>query len=609
MTLAGFKNPGSLYDTDLGFRSGKLRYPHPFFDVAQTYLPVTIKHLFRWCHIYYVQNGLVNAIVNKMARYPVTNIHFKAVNLNQESLFEQIFKEQINLESFCIELNVDRYVYGNAFCSIHYPIVKYLTCKFCGHKTPADSAKYKFKNFEFFLDPCQKCKSMGSAIVKDVLIKSKSRLRLIRHDPMNIDVIYNEATGESNYILSVPQTTAQRIREGNPLFLNHTPQIYIEAVKKGHRILLDPYNIYHLRRQNVAGKDMGIGSPLILPVLKDLYLMQVLKKAQEAISHEHIVPLRIIHPMGSGSVDPVTSLDLSSWQGTIRAELARWKQDPNYTPVVPLPIGFQYMGGHGRSLLLANEIKQLAEHIATGMEVPIEFAFGGMSYSGSSISLRMLENQFLSDQIDLTKCINFVVKGVARFLGVKPIKAEFTSIRTADDIQRKSLLMQLAQTNKISDATLLAEFNLDPEDEQGKIEEEMKVRFRLESKQFLENAQNHGRAQIIQQRFAARAQQEINKELGYPTAQQVTAPAEERVVEQDQSQATQLSAEQLMRLVKKLKNMDPIERAQILQQLKQYLDPKTLDDINKQLSGADEETMRPLPKQRPPRRSPENAVV
>lgn len=612
--MSGFQNPGASFSTlDSGVRGSAMRYPHPFFDVAQTYLPVTVKHLFRWCHTYYQMNGLINSVVNKMAQYPVTKLQFKARDKLQEALYTKLFADHLNLEQFCIACNVDYYVFGNAYVSIHYPIVKYLTCPRCSHKSPADATDYKFEAFEFVVQRCARCGSTGlKAKVTDIQVPAKEKIRLVRWNPELVDVKYNEITGDAQYVLTVPQNSAQSIREGNPLFLNHTPQVFIDAVAKSQAILLSPYNIYHMRRENVAGKDMGLGQPLVMPALKDLFLMQVLKKSQEAIANEHIIPLRIIHPAASGNTDPASTMDLGLWQNTIRSELLRWRQDPNYTPIVPLPIGFQYMGGQGKSLLLTNELKQIGEAIVTSMGVPVEFAFGGMSFSGSSISLRMLENQFLRNQTQQTKLVSFIVNSISRFLGIEPCIAEFTSIRTADDVQRKQILVSLAQANKLSNRTLLSEFNLDLRSEQDAIESEQKVQSRLEARQFLNNAENQGKASLIQSRYQTRAQQQVAPGAGGEPQGQPQDPGSGG--NGDAQQVQTLSPEEVQKFAASIQNMRPDARASAIEKLKAYVDPASVDAILQALTQAgarkdQREAMRPLPNKLPPRRGAGRASV
>lgn len=124
------------------------------------------------------------------------------------------------------------------------------------------------------------------------------------------------------------------------------------------------------------------------------------------------MPLTVLFPQpGSGSSDPYSTISLSKWREQVGLEVQRWRFDRNYLPIMPLPIGSQNIGGDGRALLLGQEIRIWSEHIISGMGVPQEFVFGGLQYSGSNVSLRMLENQLLryvSDQLRMIK--NFIVK-------------------------------------------------------------------------------------------------------------------------------------------------------------------------------------------------------
>jgi hypothetical protein len=56
------------------------KYPHPFFDQGQAYLPTSYKNMFHWCRYYFLTNPAVNSCVSKMAEYPVTPIIFKTEN-------------------------------------------------------------------------------------------------------------------------------------------------------------------------------------------------------------------------------------------------------------------------------------------------------------------------------------------------------------------------------------------------------------------------------------------------------------------------------------------------------------------------------------------------
>jgi hypothetical protein len=42
------------------------RYPSPFFDIAQQYMPPTMKELFKWCYFYATTNSFVGPALNKI---------------------------------------------------------------------------------------------------------------------------------------------------------------------------------------------------------------------------------------------------------------------------------------------------------------------------------------------------------------------------------------------------------------------------------------------------------------------------------------------------------------------------------------------------------------
>ena len=612
MSVSTLRSPGS--DALPRNFSGQERYPNPYFTVGQTYEPISVKHAFRICAELYNKNELVRPAVNKMARYPVTTLSFSAPDKKTEEQYEKIYKEDLDIESFLIDCNINYYGYGNAYVSVHFPISKILTCKGCGKGVSADQANYDWRNFDFVLH-CANCRFVGVASVKDFHIRSYKGIRLINWDPQSIEIYYNDLTGAAVYSLTVPGTTASHIRSGNPIYLNSTPQMYIDAVRKGLKIVLNHSNFFHLRAPNIAGKDIGYGSPLAMPVLQSLYLLQVLRRGQETIAHELMVPLRAIYPESTqGGVDILKTIDVTSWQTAVRSEFARHRQDPAYIPILPVPIGVQTIGGQGKSLLLVQEIRQLSEQIIAGMEVPMELVFGGSSYSASSVSLRMLENQVLGNQNRLRKLVNFITGVISSYLGLQKVTASFASIRGADDIQLKNLMLQLQSANQISRRTLLGKIGIDPDEETRQIEKETDERLQLETKQSLENAKNQGKAMVISAKYQAEAQIEANKVTMRQQPGQSVQPGQPEHPPagdgQDEGQLQPLDDKQIAQVVKKLGALKDAQRQRAMKDIQANVLPQDFQKINKGLSGRKgQEAMKPLPEQKPPRRAPDKASI
>ena len=213
-----------------------------------------------------------------------------------------------------------------------------------------------------------------------------------------------------------------------------------------------------------------------------------------------------------------TTINLLDWRDQVAMEIARWRMDNNYIPIMPLPLGNQTIGGDGKALLMSQEMQMLGEQIIMGMGVPREFLQGGLSYAGTNVSMRMLENMFLSFIGRHRQMANWVMNMVAHYLGWPKVNVRFKPFKMADDLQRKSYLFQLNQANKISDTTLLSDADLDIEEENDIMIQESSRRLAAVKKQQLAMAEIQGESQTIMMKMQAKAQQAMQAAQTQPSA-------------------------------------------------------------------------------------------
>lgn len=647
MSFTGGFNFGSNPNSPLRFAANRGRisgsatqgvnYPSPFFDLAHTYLPTTVKQMFRFCRYYFMTNPLVNATVFKLSEYPITDIIIEHSNAKVRRRWEEYFFDHLRYRPFQIECGLDYNTFGNAFVSPSFPFHKYITCKSCGWSDQAQQVrdKWVFTNFQFRLT-CPSCGHIGEAATKDHYYRNASGIKFVRWNCEDIEVNYNDITGESTYFYTVPGPLKNDIIIGKKDVVEAIPQIFIQALRQRKGVVFNKNSLFHLKRPTLAWQDRGWGTPLILPVLKDVFYLQIMKKAQEAILVEHIVPLRVLFPQAaSGTSDPFTSVNLVDWKDQVAAEIARWRFDSNYIPILPLPLGQQSIGGDGRALLLFNEMQQMSEHIIMGMGVPREFLQGGLSYSGSNVSMRMLENQFISYMNFHRNMARWAMKTVANYMDWPECGIRFKPFKMADDLQRKAYTFQLNQAGKISDTTLLADADLDMEDENELMSSEAAQRLDATKRQQLAMAEVQGEQQLIMMKYQAKAQQAQQEAMqaaaapgapGGPEGQLSPQQAEQTaqsVPEQAQSplgggegqqqqpgiditQMAQAYAQQISQLPPDQQQMalqaiaaQSAQLAHLVQQLMGSIGQQPPQD-----HGVDQ---RPLPEQRPPTR--QNALV
>ena len=535
----GYGGRGTQYSATTGADQARAfnapKYPHPFFDQGQAYLPTSVKNLFHWCRYYFLTNPAVNAAVMKMAEYPITPITFKTDNELLRSKYTRI-AQHLNLKALRVEIGLDYYTYGNAFVSVMFPLRKFLTCAECGHThdIKARTTQYRWVALKYQIT-CAKCSAVGFAKVRDQYLRSVRDIRVVRWDPERIDITYDELTGKTDYYYELSPDVQNDVRQGRKHRIEELPDVFIRAVQNNRKIMLSRENIYHFKRPTLAQKSMGWGMPLVMPVLKDLHYLGVLRRSQEAVAQEHIVPLRIVFPQVASAVsDPYSTINLQDWKQEVIKQISQWKLDPNRIPVMPMPLGVQTVGGDGRALVLHQEYRVWMEHIIAGMGVPPEFVFGGIQYSGTNLTMFQLHNKFLGYNEDQRAMVfDFILGKIAAFMGYPPIDGDFRPFKMADDLQRTMLYFQLVQGQKLSERTLLEDLGFDPAVERRKMDEERGEMLELQRRMQVQQAHIQGDIMDINTRYQGHAQ-----------LQQVRAQVAAQKVQMEEQQAMQAQAQQ-----------------------------------------------------------------
>ena len=598
-----------------------MRYPSPFFDVSQQYVPPTVKELFKWVYFYATNNSFLGPALDKIARYPITDLILEDINADLVAYWKTLLSNTLQIKTFQMEVNLDLVTYGNAFVTIHFPFARFLQCKACNESTPWKSAQKKIDNLKIKMI-CPRCRHDGEAKIKDVPFKSAENMRLVRINPEFIDIKYNDASGKHTYLYSIPDKLKRQIMSGDPDILEDTPAIYLDAIKQKKKIKLSNQNLFHLKRPTLAGKDMGWGMPLIARALKDLYYFYTLRRGQEAIINEHIVPFDVIFPQASGKYDPYVHSDLTSWKAEIQRQLAAKRKDPNYKAVLPFPVGFERIGGDGKALMLTPELDFLSKTIIGSAGIPQEFVFGGsMQWSGSSISLRTLENDFLHHRSQLLQMTIWLVERTRVYLGIPaPKTIKFSDFKMADDMQKLQILQNMAAAEKLDWESILKELGYDPATVRAKIEEQKIFESKLQEVASIRQAEAQGKAQKVQMRYQMEMQAHAAEQQGAPMGQNPAMDSNAQA-EQQQQQDQPMQDETIAAWAKKLSAQDEQTQASALNRLHQK-DPDFASRLHSALAqmkaptlesqqpeqapgapkapkGAD---MRPMPTQRPPRR-------
>lgn len=571
-------------------------YPSPFLTLSDTQIPKTTSELLQWCKYFYTFDPLINGAVTALANFPITEVYFedrenKKDKSGDESgtlkTYKRVFHEAINITKFLVEIGIDYYLYGNCFIF-----------------------------GEMWINPSTQKEEWKS---------------MVRLDPSKIIIDYNPVTREKNFKWNVPARVSDIIKKKQPKKeYDKIPDIIKQAVAKRGAILLNPNNVYHFSRPTDSMGDNNVwGTPIVANVMKLLMYRNVLRQAQEAIAREHIVPMRVYYLQRTNDYNP--SANWNEVAADFASELMRSVRDPNHKVVSPVPVSMLNVGGEGRALLLTPEIEQVQNEILAGMGVPREFIFGGVSYSGTSLSLKILENNFITYRLLIKDFLeNFCIKKMAIARGEwaseaddeKLISVKLNDLKMQDDVQQKQLMIELNTRGKVSDTYMWKMLGLDPDRMRDQLEDEAASKLKQDFKiQVMQEMQRFilSKIQMKNQIELQQYQQALAKQYGIvlPTPTNGSEGSGEvppQLSESDQNQPQIQNqdapapvagpddeiAEKIQNTAAQIQKLPPEQREMFIRKFP----PEIGNKLRMLLADANGKTadMRPMPEQLPPRR-------
>lgn len=449
-------------------------YGDPMRLWAHSFSSRNLKQLFRWTEYLYYNSAQIYAGTRKFAEYPITELEYMSDSDKLTSLYRRLLEDIVGIKRNLIKASIDLQVYGNSFTSLHLPFKRHLKCSKCQFKQVAEVIDYKYNpNNATFKHTCGDCGFTGESIVVDKLQISPEKINIVRWDPKLIQISYNSVTGESEYYLQVASELKSKVMGGDKHLITTLPKPILETISKGELFKFNKDEIFHMRSDAPAGVQSGWGYPPLVACMPLFYHASVLRKANESIALERIVPMRVMHPQAiSGNADPILSLSMGKFMSEVEDNISKWRRDPNHIMMSPVAVGVSQVGGEGRALMVNAEIQQAEDNIIAAMGFPKEFVYGGLSYTGSSVTLRMLENQLESSVFQITQLLRWVTNKMGKFLGWDHCQVGLGDFKMIDDVSQKQLVMQLFQMGMVSKTTVAEAHGIDIAEERDKIKQE-----------------------------------------------------------------------------------------------------------------------------------------
>ena len=258
-------------------------YPAPFFDPIAMQTLTDPKILMQWSRFFYDWHPIVHAAINKMVSYPITDFVFDTQNEKVRKNYEMVFNT-LNIREILIRAGLDYFICGNAYISFIMPFLRTFKCPSCGFEATAEVAEFK-PGVSKLTMRCVKCSNVVEPEIKDSTTQNVKDLKVLLWNPMNVQVDYDEVMDNSEYFYSLPSSVKDGILKGEKKYIAKYPMYFIRAAHEKKLIRLYNDKVLHIKRStHSATYHKGLGQPLTTPVLKPLFHLLILMRAQDALA-------------------------------------------------------------------------------------------------------------------------------------------------------------------------------------------------------------------------------------------------------------------------------------------------------------------------------------
>jgi len=458
-------------------------FPHPFFDISSQYVPQEIRDALKWAEFMYLRNTMYKSATDRIVRYGITEIAYKGEPTQSTEKYKELLEEHLHVKSRTIESSTDLLVYGNTFNSMHFPFDRFGVCTQCKLERPIDDVDYKYTSGTGDFHAKCPCGYSGKIEVRDKRSRDLTRVKIIRWSPHQMDIKSHPISGEMEYYWKIPEDFVKRIQEGDQFYINSTPMAILQAVQQKKMFKFNRGQVFHRTLSTLAGVSRDWGLPPCLTVFTLYWYTAILRRANEAIAFDYIIPFRVLFPQGSSANnDPTHFIAMGTFLNKMQEMVKLHRRDPAHVQVSPIPVGYEAMGAEGKSLDTSPLIKQTNEEILNALGYPAELFYGTLSIQAMPAALRLFENMWRDLHESNDDLLQWIADRSAQYFDWEDQEVDFTPVTLADDIEKRQVIMQLSAAQQISSGTMLSQWGLDFKDELKKRIEEQQIAQEIQTK-------------------------------------------------------------------------------------------------------------------------------
>ena len=514
-----------------GTSSGDQGFPDPFQDMATSQMPTTMKSALWWSEYIWSIMGTYRMAMERIVAYFITDLEIGGEASDEEKdKYEEFLTEQLDSLSFLSSMMRDRLCYGNSFASVVVPFRRFLQCPKTGDLYPL---KVAYNNFDFdfndkfeFIATCPKTGWRGKWHVVDKPREESDHLILKRWSPHEMELLHDPYTDEVAYLWRIPEYYKKMIKKGNLYHLERASKQVLEAVRTDKLFRFNSGSIFHMKEQTLAGiRNMGWGLPRSLINYRQIWYVQVLRRYNEAIALDYVIPFRLITPenRSGGSVggvatsDPMSVYNAGDFRSQVKNMINKRRRDPASWQMLPFPVNYQMLGGDAKQLAPTELINQGFETLLNESGAPVEFYNGSLSTQAAPVALRLFESTHRQLVSDANQFLQWMANSVSRIMSWEMVDVGLKRVTIADDASKQMAALQLMMGQQLSGKSGLDAVGYDWKTEQQRIADEARIQQEMMARQ-QEEAEQAGMAAQVSAGINPNAPQDPAAAGGDPAA-------------------------------------------------------------------------------------------
>lgn len=488
----------------LGVSAGAGQFPSPFVDMAGAAMPRNNRDALLWCEHIFNVNGTYRAAQERILSYFMTDIEInsaddrKALGDDEKTRWSSFLYETLSIREVVQQLNIDKACYGNAFASVIAPFIRHLKCQDTGEimafRVMANDSRYALtydsSNVQFRAKSPKKNWQLTTWVIYDQPDDLDRKLKIKIWSPHEIEIRPDFWTGDCEYIWKIPSEYKREIKRGNMHMLERAPHEVLKAISIDGWFLFAKDAVFHLKESTLSGiKTRGWGISKVMINFRDIWYVQVLRRYNEAIALDYVIPFRLLTPAarggrdaGAGAVsDPLRMMNMGSLRGQLEEMLRRRRKDPAAWHTLPFPIEYQALGGDARMLTPSELLDQGYDTLLNAAGTPAEMYRGTLQLQVAPVALRLFEATHISLVNGNNMFLRWLVRQVAPMVSLPVADLKFKRVTYADDYQRNMAALQLFMGQQLSGTTALGAMGYDWREEMRRIGEETGYQQRLQA--------------------------------------------------------------------------------------------------------------------------------